>query len=166
MRIFDSMRRHTKFLRVWGATLAFAVLLLPTLGSGDPMARFDKMGHQLMCSCSCGQILLECNHVGCPLSEGMRSELHAGVDSGKPDKLIYASFISKYGPTVMAAPVFEGFNILAWIMPIAALLFGTLGVALLLSMWKQRLARQGPPMQQPLPVTEEVRARIRRETEQ
>ncbi len=161
------MRKFTykSFLRTWALALGFAVLLLPTLGSGDPMTRFDKLGHQLMCSCGCGQILLECNHVGCPMSDGMRAELRTAVASGKTDKLVYAGFISKYGPTVMAAPVFEGFNILAWTMPVAALLFGTAGAALLIHTWKQRVARQAPQAQSPLPVSEEMRARVRRETE-
>ena len=27
---------------------------------------FDKLGHvKLVCQCGCGQILMECNHVGC-----------------------------------------------------------------------------------------------------
>ena len=33
-------------------------------GASDPSTRFTEIGHQLMCICSCGQILLECNHVG------------------------------------------------------------------------------------------------------
>jgi len=152
------------FFRTWAMTLGFAVLLLPTLGSGDPMARFDKLGHQIMCSCSCGQILLECNHVGCPNSEGMRKELRAAMDSNPTDKLVYASFIQKYGPSIMAAPVFEGFNILAWIMPIAALLLGTAGAAALIHTWKRRLGRQSPATPQP-ELTDAVRDRIRRETE-
>lgn len=129
------------------------------------MARFDKLGHQLMCSCGCGQILLECNHVGCPLSDGMRKELRGAMDTGESDKLIYAGFINKYGPTVMAAPVFEGFNILAWVTPIAALLAGTFGAALLLHTWKRRLAKQSPAQAAAPAITDDVRSRIRRETE-
>ena len=128
------------------------------------MARFDKLGHQMMCTCSCGQILLECNHVGCPNSDGMRQELRAAMNTGESDKLIYAGFIKKYGPTVMAAPVFAGFNILARIAPIAALLTGTLGAALLLVTWKRRLVRQTPAAAAP-PIADAVRDRIRRETE-
>ena len=26
--------------------------------------RFNKLGHSMMCTCGCGQVLLECNHVG------------------------------------------------------------------------------------------------------
>ena len=40
------------------------VVTVVMLGAGQ--SRFDRLGHELMCSCGCGQILLECNHVSCP----------------------------------------------------------------------------------------------------
>jgi len=49
------------------------------LGAGDESARFNSLGHRLMCVCSCNQILLECNHVGCTYSDRMRGELMAGL---------------------------------------------------------------------------------------
>jgi cytochrome c-type biogenesis protein CcmH len=164
-------------LRIWLGTLCFAVLLLPTLGAGgaadaSQMARFDRLGHQMMCICSCGQILLECNHVGCPSSDGMRAELRAAVDAGLTDKQVYDRFINKYGPTVMAAPVFQGFNILAWVMPAAVLLLGTLGIAMLIYLWKNKPGRFGASKTiaaisvHPSDVSETMRAQIRRETEQ
>jgi cytochrome c-type biogenesis protein CcmH len=160
-----------KFLRVWLGVLAAAILILPTLGATgtDNSTRFDKVGHQLMCTCSCGQILVECNHVGCPNSDGMRQELATAVASGATDQQIYDIFIRKYGPTVMAAPLFHGFNILAWILPIAALLVGTLGAALLLNHWRRRNLRlasaSGAPSVPPTP-TDAMRDRIRRETQE
>ncbi len=70
-----------------------------------------------MCTCGCGQILLECNHVGCQSSEKMRNELLAALDKGDNDDLILQGFVQEYGPTVIAAPTATGFNRIAWIMP-------------------------------------------------
>ena len=84
------------------AALCLAVFAL--LGAGDPATRFKDIGHQLMCVCSCNQVLLECNHVGCPDSDGMRNELMAAVTRGDSDSLVEQSFVQKYGPTVLAAP--------------------------------------------------------------
>jgi len=39
------------------------------LGAGDNSARFNNLGHRLMCVCGCNYVLLECNHVGCPYSD-------------------------------------------------------------------------------------------------
>ena len=77
-----------------------------------------------MCICGCGQILLECNHVGCPDSDGMRNELMAAVSRGDSDSLVEQSFVQKYGPTVLAAPTTKGFDRTAWIVPFVALFVG------------------------------------------
>ena len=64
----------------------------------------------MMCICSCNQILLECNHVGCPDSDDMRNELMAAVSRGDSDSLVEQAFVQKYGPTVLAAPTNTGFD--------------------------------------------------------
>ena len=82
---------------------AIAVLALLFLGA-DTDARFNAMGHQLMCMCSCNQVLLECNHVGCTFSSRMRDELSAGIARGDNNSLVLQSFVQKYGNVVLAAP--------------------------------------------------------------
>jgi cytochrome c-type biogenesis protein CcmH len=104
-------------------------------GAGDPATRFTELGHQLMCICGCNQILLECNHVGCPDSDGMRNELAAQVTRGDSDSLVQQAFVQKYGPTVLAAPTTSGFNRTAWIVPFAALFFGFGLVVLVVRGW-------------------------------
>lgn len=109
------------------------------LGAGDD-ARFQSLGHKLMCVCGCSQILLECNHVGCSYSERMRGELAETVDKGGNDDLMLQVFVQKYGPTVIAAPTTTGFNIVAWIMPFAVLLAGLGLVVWVVRTWKNRPA--------------------------
>jgi cytochrome c-type biogenesis protein CcmH len=116
--------------------LALAVCALS--GAGDPASRFNDLGHQLMCICGCNQILLECNHVGCPDSDGMRNELMAAVTRGDSDSLVEQSFVQKYGPTVLAAPTTTGFDRTAWIVPFAALGLGLLTVVFVVRAWKNR----------------------------
>lgn len=112
-----------------------------TMGAGDPASRFTELGHQLMCICGCHQILLECNHVGCPDSDGMRNELMAGLTRGDSDSLVEQAFVQKYGPTVLAAPPTTGFvNRTAWIVPFVALLLGFATVATVVRAWKNRPA--------------------------
>src|SRR5437667_1580796 len=119
------MIQNKKILRraLHCSLLSLAVLTL--VGAGDPASRFTEIGHQLMCICSCGQILLECNHVGCPSSDGMRNELMAAVSRGDSDSLVQQAFVQKYGPTVLAAPTTKGFDRAAWIFPFIAFAVGT-----------------------------------------
>src|SRR6202521_900983 len=121
-----------------GGYLCLAILLF--VGSGDEAARFDHLGHQLMCICGCRQILLECNRVGCPDSDGMRNELMVAVSRGDSDSLVSQAFVQKYGPTVLAAPTNTGFNRTAWIVPFVALGLGLSFVVLVVRAWKNRPA--------------------------
>ena len=91
-----------------------------------------------MCICGCNQILLECNHVGCRVSDGMRNELMASLTRGDSDSLVEQGFVQKYGLTVLAAPTTKGFDGVAYIMPFAALIFGFGSIALLIRAWKNR----------------------------
>jgi cytochrome c-type biogenesis protein CcmH len=148
--------------------VVFVCLLAVTmLGAGTPSSRFDKLGHQLMCQCSCGQILLECNHVGCPVSGPMIDELHAQVATGLPDSGVLNWFIGKYGPIVLAAPIRGGFDDVAWIVPCVIFVLATLGVALLIRMWHKRHAQLQPAISasMPSPTNETMRDRIRRDTD-
>jgi cytochrome c-type biogenesis protein CcmH len=121
-----------------------AVLAMLSLGA-DTDARFNKLGHQLMCMCGCNQILLECNHVGCTYSERMRNELTAGLERGDSNSLVLQSFVQKYGNTVLAAPTTTGFNRIAWIMPFAVFAAALALAVWFVRMWKSRAVAQPVP---------------------
>ena len=139
------------------------------LGAGK--SPFERVGHKLMCSCSCGQILLECNHVGCPNSSGMIDELRTHLASGASETAVLNWFAGKYGPTVLAAPIRGGFDNAAWIVPIGVFLLATVGTFVVVWFWKRR---GGPPSDLGGPgvlvgagstADTALRDRIRRETE-
>jgi cytochrome c-type biogenesis protein CcmH len=136
------------------------------LGASDPSARFNRLGHDLMCTCGCSQILLECNHVGCPNSTGEIADLHAQLDSGASDAAVFKFFSAKYGPTALAEPVRGGFDDVAWVGPFAFLLLGIVLILLLLRLWRARHARLAPePLDVPTPDADALRDRIRDETD-
>ncbi len=130
------------------AVVLLAVMLL--LGAGDDASRFNKIGHSMMCTCGCGQILLECNHVGCQSSDKMRNQLlaalarsgggggGAGGTGAESDDLILQGFVQEYGPAVIAAPTASGFNYVAWIMPFLALALGTGFVVMVVRSWRNK----------------------------
>ena len=68
------------------------------LGASSPSARFNRLGHDLMCTCGCSQILLECNHVGCPNSTGEIADLHAQLDAGATDAQVFKFFTDQVRP--------------------------------------------------------------------
>ncbi|MFB3812893.1 MAG: cytochrome c-type biogenesis protein CcmH [Terriglobales bacterium] len=150
------MRTRLMQLRSWklgmqaGFVLVVAVLLLGATTS-DSRARFSDLGRKMMCTCGCGQVLLECNHVGCQSSDKMRAELAALTSGGDPDGSGNAGggatrsdadilnwFVQKYGTVVLAAPTKTGFNRVAWIMPYAALIVGLVLTAVIVRAWRSR----------------------------
>ena len=148
---------------VFVCALAFTML-----GADDnSTTKLDKVGHMLVCQCGCGQILMECNHVGCPVSGPMIEELKTQLAAGHSEGAILQTFIAKYGPIVLAAPIRGGFDDVAWIVPYATLALGTLGVGFLIVYWRRRYGRLHPAL--PIPPTDEddseMRERIRRDTD-
>jgi cytochrome c-type biogenesis protein CcmH/NrfF len=144
---------------------AVALLLILCVGAGDDAARFSNLGHKMMCTCGCNQILLECNHVGCTVSDTMRNELTAGLARGDNDDLVLQGFVQKYGATVLAAPTKTGFNLVAWIMPFAVLALGTWLVMMYARRWQSQPV---PATAGPLPAgleLDELRRQARQETE-
>ena len=145
------------------AFIAIAVCF--SLGETDGNSRFNDLSHRLMCTCSCAEILGECNHVGCPNSTGELNELRAGIEGGKSDKEILDSFVVKYGAIVLAAPTAHGFDLVAWIAPFAVFAAALLGTILLVRRWSvgRTLTTATDPSAMD-PAERERMEKIRRET--
>jgi cytochrome c-type biogenesis protein CcmH/NrfF len=141
---------------------------LSMLGAGGSSTRFERLGHKLMCTCGCAEILLECNHVGCPNSTGLINDLHTQVNSGVADSGILTWFAAQYGPTVLAAPLRDNFfDRSTWYIPGLVLLLGIIGILLLVRYWKGRQALLTDELTPGIPTSAEttLRDRIRDETQ-
>jgi cytochrome c-type biogenesis protein CcmH len=157
------MRTVSRATRVFASVLAVCLLAVLAMGAADTGARYNDVGHKMICMCGCNYVLLECNHVNCPSSGPMVNELHADLARGMGDTAILHAFENKYGPTVLAAPMFTRFNFVAWIMPPLLLLLGIAGTVLLVRRWRLRAAAQAAP--EPGPAFQAMREKIRRETQ-
>jgi cytochrome c-type biogenesis protein CcmH len=112
----------------------------PLALAADRNDRIRELSANFMCVCGCHQLLNACNHFNCPSSGPMFAELGKQVDMGKSDEQIISYFVDKYGTTVFAAPPVSGFNLMAWIMPFAALAIGALIAIYFLRQFKARWA--------------------------
>jgi cytochrome c-type biogenesis protein CcmH/NrfF len=143
------------------AVVAFAVLG----AQSDQRARYTKLGHALMCECGCGQILLECNHVGCTVSDKMAKQLRSMIDRGQSDDQIKDAFVQEYGVIVLAAPTNKGFDRVAWIMPFVVFGLGMLAVVYVVKIWKSRQAAAAVIANAAPEEMDEMKRRAREETE-
>jgi len=156
-RSVSDTRAFTRALLLF--LLVLSVFLPATAQQTD---RAKAVGHRLFCMCGCKQILVECNHVGCPMSAGMLKKLDAEIASGKSDDLILQSFVQEFGAEVVAEPPAKGFNWLAWIMPFAALGLGLMLVRAVITRWN----RPVPALPAGPSVPPDVLERIRQESEE
>jgi cytochrome c-type biogenesis protein CcmH len=94
-----------------------------------------------------------CNHPGgtfsgpCETARGMQKDLDAHVNKGESDDQILQAMVEQYGPTVLVEPPKKGFDLLAWIMPIAVPLIALVLVWAIVRRWRHNatLAPAGGP---------------------
>ena len=139
-----------------------AVLLM---GADNQEARYKKLGGKIMCTCGCAEMLLQCDHVGCPNSDQMRSQLRAQLQRTSNDEEVLDWFRANWGVTAVVEPRTHGFELLAWILPPAGLGLGLLLVLLVIRNWKMRPAPVASADLNLAPDLEALRDRARRETE-
>ena len=132
-----------------GITLGLVVATLPALAVESAVGRKDParaITSQLICPCSCGEILSGCV---CETGKTMQGFVSDELKAGKSKDQITASLVSKYGEVILGAPKAEGFNLVVWIAPFAATLIGFLIAGFVLRRWVHRraglaLATPGP----------------------
>lgn len=127
--------------RLAGLLLCFSLLAAPAFA--QKTARAKDVGKRMMCQCGCGQILTDCNHVGCSSSAEMLKKVDARVSAGESDQQILDAFVEEYGLKVLAEPPRTGFGRVAWIAPWAVTLLGA-GIVLLVLSRMRRVVPAAP----------------------
>jgi len=143
--------------------LCCAVALL--MGADSENVRFQRIGGKIMCTCSCAQMLLQCNHVGCPNSDQMIHQLRGAVHEYSNDQDVLNFFRKTWGVAAVVEPDTHGFELLVWVLPPVAIALGLVVLFVKIRQWRPRPA-QPAPADLPLdPHLEALRSRARQETE-
>lgn len=115
-------------------------LMVPIRTARAAAANRQEIAEGLTCQCGCGLTVANCNHPNCSFSVPMREHIDTMLAHGMGRAEIIAYFRKQYGEKILSAPTTQGFNLLAWTMPFAALLVGGGLVVLMMGRW-----RGGPP---------------------
>jgi cytochrome c-type biogenesis protein CcmH/NrfF len=124
--------------------LAAAALMLGQGGIPLENARVRYLGEQLACLCGCGSSVTSCNMLHCHFSDPARQKLLTMVNAGMSDAAIFDAFVKENGPRVLLKPPAEGFNLVGWVMPFAALAIGLVIVWWFIQRFRRPLAVAGP----------------------
>ena len=139
------MKRATKIGITFAVVALAAALFVAPCAGGQDADAVKRVGKRMMCLCGCNQILVECNHVGCSMSAEMIGKLKQRVASNEADDLILQAFVQEYGQRVMAEPPATGFNLAAWVMPLFALVIGSVVVGVTLVRMKRPIPVPAAP---------------------
>jgi cytochrome c-type biogenesis protein CcmH len=81
-----------------------------------------------------------------PVAERMRAFIRQRIAAGDTKSEIKDKLVAQFGESVLAAPPARGFNLLAWLVPIAGGLIAAVAVAVLALRWsRSRAAPAGGP---------------------
>jgi cytochrome c-type biogenesis protein CcmH len=81
-----------------------------------------------------------------PVADRMRAFIRQRIAAGDTKSEIKDKLVAQFGESVLAAPPARGFNLLAWLVPIAGGLIAVVAVAVLARRWsRSRAAPAGGP---------------------
>jgi cytochrome c-type biogenesis protein CcmH len=82
-----------------------------------------------------------------PVADRMRAFIRARIAAGDSKSEIKRKLVAEFGEEVLAAPPKRGFNLLAWMLPLAGILAATLAVTVVARRWLR--AREEAPRFEP-----------------
>ncbi|HET9674573.1 MAG TPA: cytochrome c-type biogenesis protein [Gaiellaceae bacterium] len=116
------------------AVVVLALALAPAALASEQHPSQAEVEGELVCP-TCHTTLDQSNApVALRMKQFIRQRIAAGDSKGE----IKAQLVSQFGKGVLAAPEQEGFDLLAWVLPIAGLLAGGAVLTLLLWRWTRR----------------------------
>jgi cytochrome c-type biogenesis protein CcmH len=121
---------------------------LPAKPEGDRPSLADLEG-EVMCPV-CNTTL---DQSSSPAARQIEAFIKVRIAAGDSKNEIKDKLVAEYGPQILAAPPKKGFNLLAWLLPIALLLGGALVLGLLAWRWSHT-REPGPPAAQLSPALE------------
>jgi cytochrome c-type biogenesis protein CcmH len=128
--------------------LALALVAPVAAPAQAPRASLPDIEDEVMCL-ECGTAL---NVSNSPVADQERDFIAGLVAQGRTKAQIKDALVAEYGPRVLAEPQEDGFQLTAWLVPLAAVLFGVALVVLTARRWRRArpepaAAASGRPME-------------------
>ncbi|HKD51201.1 MAG TPA: cytochrome c-type biogenesis protein CcmH [Candidatus Acidoferrum sp.] len=169
----------TKVCLRGAAAMLFGLAALPfwlaPIGAQRVSDRAKQIGMKLKCMCgACSMTAGGCSHPGGEFSGPCQAwalpalqQIDGLLTQGKTEQQVMDAFVAQYGPTVYAEPPKSGFSLVAWVMPTAYLVVGTLVVIFVISRWMKKNVSEIPASGAPAKaISSELLERARKLAEQ
>ena len=108
--------------------------------------RDDEVERKLRCQCGCTLDVYTCRTTDfvCQVSPAMHADIKSLVEGGYSAQEILDSFVDVYGERALMAPRPQGFNIVGYVAPFAALGAGVVAVIAVLRSWNAKKTQIAP----------------------
>lgn len=128
-----------RFCLILGSLIMiFSAALAPVFPAGGATPNWEDVGNQLICQCGCNAVLPNCAHEECTVRDSMTTTIKQKLDQGQSEQAIIQYFVGQYGEQVLSSPPKKGFNLVAWILPFAAIIAAGLAIYLAIKVWVKR----------------------------
>ncbi len=122
-----------------GAALACALVFAVPAATAAPSP--SDLEAELVCP-TCKTTLDQSDS---PIARRMKQMIRTRLAEGATEKQIKAELVAQFGPAVVAEPPKQGFDLLAWLVPLGILAAGAVGVGAIAWGWRRRRAEEPPP---------------------
>jgi cytochrome c-type biogenesis protein CcmH/NrfF len=138
------------------ATAAAALLAAGCGGDGDEQPTLAALEKKFICP-TC-QTTLELSNA--PVADRMRDFIRQRLAAGDSEEEIEEALVAQFGEAVLASPPKEGFNLLAWVLPLAGGAVAVAAVAVALRRWSRSRPAAGPAPAGAEPLDPELERRV------
>jgi cytochrome c-type biogenesis protein CcmH len=118
------------------------VVLLATLLLAGAAAAAPPNAADLEAELVCPVCETTLDQSNAPIAEQMKAFIRVRIAAGDSEQEIKDALVSQFGPNVLAKPPAGGFGLLAWLLPLTAVVAGAVVVGFLIRSWSRR---RGPP---------------------
>jgi cytochrome c-type biogenesis protein CcmH len=118
-----------------GAIWSYVLLTTPPQQTLDQQVR--DVGLQLKCLTCQGENVADSPSV---FAGESRNVIRQQLQSGKSEQQVIQYFVSRYGDRILLSPQWQGFQLLAWLVPIGMLLLGLILAYATLRTWRVQSA--------------------------
>jgi cytochrome c-type biogenesis protein CcmH len=132
-------------------TLSIGLALAAPAAAAAPKANLLDIEDEVMCTV-CGIPLIEATEA--PQAQRERVLIRRLIAQGLTKDQIKDRLVDEFGPSVLALPERKGFNWAAYLVPIALLLAGAGGLAVVLPRWRRRSSAGALPRDEAPPLPE------------
>ncbi len=120
--------------------LVVALVLAPAALASEARPTQAELEGELVCP-TCKTTL---DQSSAPIAVRMKAFIRERIAAGDSKSEIKSRLVAQFGKGVLAAPEREGFDLLAWVLPVAGLLAAAAAVTLLLWRWTRRPEEELP----------------------